>query len=104
MAIIIIIIIGKLKQKNMKNLKFTKMLMCLTLVLFLSIGIVSAKMFGHDCSYSIGPNESGECTITITKTSWYFWIPDRTIFGVPCDAGFTVSDLCGDTPYTPNVE
>jgi hypothetical protein len=84
--------------------KLKKLLLCLTLISILSIGTASAKMFGHDCSYSIGPDSTGECRIKIIKTAWYFWIPDRTEFNVSCDSGWYASDFCGDNPQPTPVE
>ena len=78
----------------MRKMLSKKMAFCLIAISFLSIGTVSAKMFGHDCSYTIGPDSGGTCQITVTKTAWYFWIPDRDIFTVPCDAGWFASDFC----------
>jgi len=75
--------------------KLKKLLLCLTLISILSIGTVSAKMFGRDCAYNIDFDSSGNCTITITKTTYVFWVPFSDGGSVySCDWGLTVDQLC----------
>lgn len=79
----------------MKRTKLTKALLCLMIVSILSIGTASAKMFGTTCAYEIGTDANGNCTITITKTTYVFWVPftgDGAVY--QCDWGLTVDQLC----------
>lgn len=70
----------------MKNLNKKKLIILLITLFTISVNSVSAKIFGHDCGYTIDTS-GGDCVVKYHETAYYFWIPVNTDYEVGCDWG-----------------